>query len=77
MLKTVKLFFLAFLILGSAVTIQSTRGKSSEQTYLQIINPLTGDGWFNFTVQQKSVGDTFLVNITVANVTNMDTWQMA
>lgn len=76
MLKTVKLFFSAFLILASAVTVQSTRGKSTELTYLQIINPLTGDGSFNFTVQQKSVGDTFVVNITVVNVTSMDTWQI-
>ena len=76
MYKTVKLFFLAFLILVSAVTIQSTKGKSSEQTYLQIINPLTGDGSFNFTVQQKSVGDTFVVNVTVVNVTSLGTWQI-
>jgi Periplasmic copper-binding protein (NosD) len=77
MLKTVRLFLLAFLILGSAVTIQSSRGKSTEQTYLQIINPLTGDGSFNFTVQQKSVGDTFVINITVVNVTAMFAWQFA
>lgn len=74
--KVVELSFVLFLVLAFVVIVQSARGQSSEQTYLQIIDPLTGDGSFNFTVQQKGVGDTFVVNITVVNVTGIDTWQI-
>jgi parallel beta-helix repeat protein len=75
MLKSVRLLFSIFVILASLLIVQSARAKRVETTYLQIINPLTGDEFFNFTVQQKSVGDTFVVNITIANVTAMSTWQ--
>ena len=45
-------------------------------TYMKIVNPLTGDGWFNFTILQKTVGDTFIVNITVVNAFDLDVWQI-
>jgi hypothetical protein len=45
-------------------------------TYLEIVNPLTGDGWFDFTTLQKNVGDTFIVNITVVNAVWLNFWQI-
>jgi hypothetical protein len=50
-------------------------GNPAEQALLQVVNPITGDGVFNFT--DKKVGDTFLVNVTVANVQRMVCWQFA
>jgi hypothetical protein len=45
-------------------------------TILQIINPLDGTHDFNFTTAQKSVGDTFNINITVTNATQLSGWQV-
>jgi hypothetical protein len=42
---------------------------------LKIVNPLTGDQWFNFTDMNKSVGDTFIINITIVNVKGLLCWQ--
>jgi len=50
-------------------------GNPIERARLQVVNPITGDGVFNFTSHEKSVGDTFLVNVTVANVQRMVGWQ--
>jgi hypothetical protein len=44
---------------------------------LKIVNPLTGNEWFNFTPYSKKVGDTFIVNVTIANVKDMVGWQFA
>jgi hypothetical protein len=52
-------------------------GNLIERTHLQVVNPITGDGMFNFTADDKRVGDTFLVNVTVANVQRMVCWQFA
>jgi len=50
--------------------------KNVTNTIVKIVNPLTGDGWFNFTTQQKKVGDTFVINITVVNAVYLDIWQI-
>ena len=50
-------------------------GNPIERARLQVVNPITGDGVFNFT--DKKVGDTFLANVTVANVQRMVCWQFA
>jgi hypothetical protein len=42
---------------------------------LKIVNPLTGTQWFNFAAPDKSVGDTFIINITLAEVTDLTSWQ--
>jgi hypothetical protein len=52
-------------------------GNPIDRTRLQVVNPITGDGVFNFTADDKKVGDTFLVNVTVANVQRMVCWQFA
>jgi hypothetical protein len=57
--------------------ICSPRAKATEPALVRVVNPATGDGWFNFTTHDKKVGDTFLVNITVDNVTNLTGWQLA
>jgi hypothetical protein len=43
---------------------------------LKVVNPLTGDEWFNFSSNDKSVGDTFIANITVSNVSALFCWQI-
>jgi hypothetical protein len=65
--------FLIILFIG--ITIQSHRVNATESTVLNVVNPLTGDEWFNFSTHVKNVGDTFIVNITIVNVTTMVTWQ--
>ena len=52
-------------------------GNPLESALLQVVNPITGDGVFNFTADDKKVGDTFLVNVTVANIQRMVCWQFA
>jgi hypothetical protein len=52
-------------------------GNPIERALLQVVNPITGDRMFNFTTIDKSVGDTFLANVTVANVQRMVSWQFA
>jgi hypothetical protein len=43
---------------------------------LKIANPFTGEGWFNFSSNNMQVGDTFIANITVSNVSTLCTWQI-
>ncbi len=53
--------------------------KASEPqlpTTINVINPLTGDNWFNFTTANESVGDDIIVNITVSNVVDLWAWQI-
>jgi hypothetical protein len=42
---------------------------------MEIVNPLDGTNSFNFTTSQKSVGDTFAVNLTIKNVMTLGSWQ--
>ena len=42
---------------------------------LKVVNPVTGGDWLNFTEYDKNVGDTFIVNVTVADVERMAVWQ--
>ena len=44
-------------------------------TNMKIVNPLDGTNNFIFTTADKTVGDTFFVNLTVADVTNLASWQ--
>jgi hypothetical protein len=50
--------------------------NAAPRTVLQVINPLTSDTLFNFNISTKKVGDTFIINITVANVTDLQNWQI-
>lgn len=68
---------LLFLLLASLISAYPHTASAAELTYLKIVNPLTGNEWFSFTSQNKSVGDTFIANVTVANVVNMGAWQVA
>lgn len=70
------LMALLFIMLVIGITIQSHRVNATEQTLLKVVNPLTGDEWFNFTTLQKSVGDAFILNITITDVTNLGAWQV-
>jgi hypothetical protein len=45
-------------------------------TTLEIIDPVDGDHLFNFTTAQKSVGDTFVINITVNSISDLNGWQI-
>jgi len=43
---------------------------------LALVNPLDGSSSFNFTPAQKSLGDTFDINITVTNAILLSCWQV-
>jgi hypothetical protein len=49
--------------------------NSGSQTFLKVVNPVTGDDWLNFTEYDKKVGDTFIANVTIDNVEHMVCWQ--
>jgi hypothetical protein len=48
---------------------------ASETTTMAIVNTLTGTGQFIFYVNTTSVGQKFLANVTVTNVTDLWNWQ--
>jgi hypothetical protein len=54
----------------------TSHSVEAQETSLKVVNPLTGDRLFNFTDAEKSVGDTFIVNITVVDVTGLYGWQI-
>lgn len=68
---------LFFLLSASLVSSYVHTARAAEPTYLKIVNPLTGDKSFSFTTSGKNVGDTFIVNITVINVTDLSCWEFA
>jgi hypothetical protein len=70
------LIALILIMLFIGMTLQSHRVNATEPTLLKVVNPLTGDQWFNFTSPWKKVGDTFTLNITVTNVVNMGAWEV-
>lgn len=64
------------ILLFPALTILPHRAYSADAATLRVINPLTGDEWFNFTTNDKKVGDTFLVNVELFNVTDLASFQV-
>jgi hypothetical protein len=75
MRKNLKVLFILLAIIMPFFTLRNQKAAATEQTYLNVVNPLTGDQWFNFTALEKSVGDTFIINITITNVTNLFCWE--
>ena len=43
---------------------------------VNIVNAVDGSNEFNFTTAQKSVGDTFVVNITITDAVEISSWQV-
>ena len=66
-----------FVLLTSTIILYSQNTTGAGETYLKIVNPLTGDGLFDFNTIQKSVGDTFVINITIEDVELLFAWQIA
>ena len=50
--------------------------KADTSTELQVVNPVDGSHLFNFTSDTMSVGDTFIINITVVDITDLQNWQI-
>ena len=75
--RNIKVLVVLFTTILLFFTFLSHKTVAAEQTSLNVVNPLTGDQWFNFTTLQKNVGDTFIINITVVNVIDLATWQFA
>jgi hypothetical protein len=73
--KILNFLLMAILILGIVLTI--TPVAYAQTTTLEIVNPVDGTHDFNYTTTQKSVGDTITINITVKNVQDLQTWQVA
>jgi hypothetical protein len=65
---------LAISMLGFQVW--TSHSVEAQETSLKVVNPLTGNTSFNFTDAEKSVGDTFVVNITIVDVTDLHAWQI-
>jgi hypothetical protein len=67
---------LLFGLLLTEILICTSRVKALNLALVKIINPVTGDEWFNFTTNNKTIGDTFLVNVELFNVTNLISFQV-
>jgi hypothetical protein len=66
---------LSFALFASLIAVQNLKTTAAGQTSLSLVNPLTGDGWFNFTTFEKNLNDVFVINITVEDVAYLCTWQ--
>jgi hypothetical protein len=65
------------MLLLSSMIICSPRATATNPVTVKVVNPITGNESFNFNRQDKSIGDTFLVNITIENVTDLSAWLTA
>lgn len=73
-----KLFVLVMVVFLSFSLIQFARAlNTGVETLVKVVNPVTGGDWLNFTEYDKKVGDTFIANVTVADVERMAVWQFA
>jgi hypothetical protein len=66
--------FLILLFFGIAV--QNHSAYATEPAVVKVVNPLTGHEWFNFIAENKTVGDTFVINIQLYNVTDLGSAQI-
>jgi hypothetical protein len=66
-----ELIALLSMILFVIVTTQCQRASATEPAVLKVANPLTEDQMFDFIGYNKTIGDTFLVNLEVFNVTGL------
>jgi len=72
--KILSFLLITFLILSIIPALTLVQAQT---TTLEIINKLDGTHEFNFTTAEKSVGDTVTINITVKDVADLQTWQVA
>jgi len=49
---------------------------NASTTAIELVNPSDGSHLFSYTTRQKSVGDTFTINVTVKDVTDLFSWQI-
>jgi hypothetical protein len=68
-------FLCALLLLIPAIYMP--RVKATDSPLVRVVNPITGDRSFDFSTHDKNVGDTFHLYVTVDNVTNLSSWQIA
>jgi hypothetical protein len=57
--------------------MSSPRTSATNPVTVRIVNPITGNESFNFNRHQKNIGDIFLLNITIENVTDLGSWMTA
>lgn len=76
MKKTISAMLVAVLVISTVQVFAPKATRAQSGTEVQVINPLTGDKWFNFTIVDKSVGDNIIVNVTVADVVDLANWQI-
>jgi len=70
-----KVLSFAFIMLLSLQMLLTLTPAYAVSTTVEIVNPLDGTHEFNFTIAQKSINDTFAVNLTVNNVQELASWQ--
>ncbi|HUW48316.1 MAG TPA: cohesin domain-containing protein, partial [Patescibacteria group bacterium] len=70
-----KVLSFAFVMLLSLQMLLTLAPAHAVSTTMEIVNPLDGTHNFNFTIAQKSINDTFAVNLTINNVQELASWQ--
>ena len=66
------IILLSLIIEGMGIFVSSANAAT---TFMKVVNPTDGTQDFNFTADTTSVGHKFIVNITVADVANLQNWQ--
>lgn len=71
---------LSFVIIASNMhvikSVENTRLMTNGSPYMTVVNPTTSDSNFTFFTETTEVGDTFLANITVFDVSGLEAWQL-
>lgn len=73
--KTLSYTLVALLVL-SILGVFSVVPVKADPTNLEVINVLDGTHDFNFTTDTMEVGDTFVINITVVDINELQNWQI-
>ncbi len=74
-IKLAKIVVYVLLTAFLASTVYITMPVQAAKT-INIVNAVDGSNNFNFTTAQKSVGDTFLINITITDAFDVTSWQL-
>jgi hypothetical protein len=73
--KFLSYVLIAMLVLSTVFIVTPVRADAA--TTLELVNPVDGTHNFHYTTAEKNVGDTITINITVNDVTDLMTWQVA
>lgn len=74
-MRILAIAIMVLLLVPSSLIVVGTQRVNAQETVLKLVNPLTGDQWFNFTSLEKHAGDNFTINIMMENGVDIGFWE--